>query len=67
MHHDDKCISKFCRGCGPKSEVGKIQAQLTKERQRNAILLEEISKVREQLSEAENRISELEKTGSKDV
>lgn len=60
MYHNNGCISRSCMGCGPKSEIGKVKAQLTKKLQQNETLLEELKKVREELVIAKERINELE-------
>ena len=60
MPHASDCITKSCLGCGPESDMGKLKEKLGLEHQRNDTLLEEITKVREELVEAKRRIEELE-------
>ncbi|MHA2279975.1 MAG: hypothetical protein ACXAC5_03740 [Promethearchaeota archaeon] len=60
MPHASNCITKACRGCGPDSEIGKLNEKLTQEQQRNVTLLKEIGKVREKLVEANEHIKRLQ-------
>ena len=60
MPHDANCIMRSCTGCGPESEKGKLKKELAKECQKNATLLDEINKVKEQLVKAQQRLNEME-------
>ena len=53
MAHDKSCITKSCMGCGPESDVGKLQKELIEVNRINNSLRRELVEARERIRELE--------------